>query len=799
MSIAVITHEPTPAEAIDLAAVERIVAETGRGRHAAIPILQAVQSHFRYLPPEALERVCELTDITPAQLAGISTFYSQFRHTPVGTHIISVCHGTACHVAGAEAVSESLRRYLGLAEGEDTDADGLFTVDKVACIGCCSLAPCMRIDDAVYGFLTRGNVGTAIETFLREEARRPGRQLAEATEKPPVARGEAPVEVRVGLISCCIANGSAAVNEALQAAIRKHGLHARVKCAGCIGMCDRAPLLEFIGPNGQSTRYGNVRPRAVPNIVREHLRPPGLAGKARALLGRAADRLFDDSAWEPAARTRIEGKTDPAHNFLEKQKLVVLDGLGRMDPLDLDEYEARDGYQALRRCVTELTQDEIVATVDRAALRGRGGGGFPTAQKWELVRRQPGTKKYLVMNGDEGDPGAFMDRILLECYPHRVLEGIAIAGRAIGADEAILYIRCEYPLSIAPVREAIRQAEERHYLGDNILGSDFSLHVRVMVGAGAFVCGEETGLIASLEGRRGMPRFRPPFPAESGLWGKPTSVSNVETYANVPWIIRHGAEAFRAIGTATSRGTKVFALAGRVNRGCLIEVPMGTTIREIVEEIGGGIRDGRTFKAVQIGGPSGGCLPASLAHLPIDFEELQKHGAIMGSGGLVVMDDATCMVDIARYFLQFTQDESCGKCTFCRVGTKRMLEILDRLCNGEGQRGDIEKLKELGERIKRTSLCGLGQTAPNPVLTTIRYFREEYEAHIEGRCPAGKCQALITYRITDDCYGCTRCSQHCPAQAIAPTPYARHEIDVEKCVRCGTCRTVCPADAIEVE
>ncbi len=800
MSITVITAEPEQAaDAVDLSVVEQLVAENGRGRAAAIPILQAIHGHFRYLPAEALERVCELTDITPAQIVGVSTFYSQFRHTPVGKHLLCVCHGTACHVAGAEAVTDSVRRCLGIPEGADTDPDGLFTIGKVPCIGCCALAPVMRIDDVIYGYLTRENIPRVIEKFLRDEASRPKREPVEAIEEPPARRGDAPVEIRVGLVSCCIASGSAGVNDALEATSRKYGLRARVKCAGCVGMCSRAPLLEFVGPPGERTRYGNVTPRAVPNIVREHLRPPGIVRKARALLGRAGDLLFEDAAWEPAAGARIEGKNDPAHNFLERQKLIVLEGRGQMDPLDIDEYEARDGYKALEHCIRGSSPEAIIATVRDSGLRGRGGAGFPTGQKWELVRRQPGPKKYLIMNGDEGDPGAFMDRILLACYPHRVPEGIAIVARAIGADEGYLYVRAEYPFAVEAVREAIRQAEERHYLGDNILGSDFSLHLRVMVGAGAFVCGEETGLIASIEGRRGMPRFRPPFPAESGLWGKPTSISNVETYATVPWILRHGAEAFAQIGTATSKGTKVFALAGRINRGCLIEVPMGTTIREIVEEIGGGIRDGRVFKAVQIGGPSGGCIPASLGHLPIDFEELNKYGAIMGSGGLIVMDDATCMVDIARYFLQFTQDESCGKCTFCRIGTKRMLEILDRLCNGEGRRGDIEALRELGQRIKRTSLCGLGQTAPNPVLTTLRYFRDEYEAHVEGRCPAKKCRALIAYRITDECIGCTLCAQHCPADAIEPRPYEQHEIDADKCVRCGTCKNICPTDAIEVE
>jgi NADH-quinone oxidoreductase subunit F len=392
-----------------------------------------------------------------------------------------------------------------------------------------------------------------------------------------------------------------------------------------------------------------------------------------------------------------------------------------------------------------------------------------------------------------------MDRMLLESYPYRVIEGMAVAAYAVGADEGVFYIRAEYPLAVRRVREALRRCEERGLLGDGALDGRFRLRLRIMEGAGAFVCGEETALIASIEGRRGMPRLRPPYPAEKGLWGKPTLINNVESYALVPWILRHGADAFAAIGTSHSKGTKVFALAGKVARGGLIEVPMGITLREVVEEVGGGVAGGKRFKAVQVGGPSGGCLPASLAATPVDYEALTSAGAIMGSGGLVVLDEGDCMVDIARYFLEFTQDQSCGRCTFCRIGTRRMLDILDRLCSGEGKKGDLEELEHLAVTVKRGSLCGLGKTAPNPVLTTLRYFRDEYEAHLQKRCPAGRCKALIRYVITDDCIGCTLCAQHCPASAIAMTPYEKHAIDPEKCIRCGTCKSTCPSDAVRVE
>jgi NADH-quinone oxidoreductase subunit F len=446
-----------------------------------------------------------------------------------------------------------------------------------------------------------------------------------------------------------------------------------------------------------------------------------------------------------------------------------------------------------------LSAEQIIAIIEQSGLRGRGGAGFPTGQKWRLVRQQPGEVKHVICNGDEGDPGAFMDRMILESFPYRVIEGLAIAAVAVEAHDAIFYIRHEYPQALRRVKAALKECEQRGWLGERLLGSDYPLRISIKEGAGAFVCGEETALIASVEGRRGMPRLRPPFPAQSGLWGRPTLINNVETLALVPWILRNGGEAFAGIGTAKSKGTKVFALAGKVRRAGLIEIPMGTTLRQIVEEIGGGVGAGRRFKAVQIGGPSGGCVPARLADTPVDYESLRDIGAIMGSGGMVILDDTACMVDIARYFLRFTQNQSCGKCTFCRIGTKRMLELLELLCAGKAVRKHLEELEQLARQVTQGSLCGLGKTAPNPVLTTLRYFRDEYEAHLQGRCPAGKCAALIRYRVLENCNGCTICAQHCPVDAIAMTPYKRHWIDTEKCTRCDSCRQVCPEDAIEVK
>jgi len=779
----------------DLTFVDKAVEQIGTGPEKVLEIAQAIQEHFGYLPKEALERVCKLTDITPASIVGVTTFYDQFRQQPAGKHIIKICIGTACHVKGAGQIYEAFRRHLGIAEDEDTDSQKMFTIEKVACLGCCMLAPAIQIDDIIFGHLTNEQVPMVIKDFLEQEKSR-----QQQVSRPEYAKAAKYLgEIRICLDSSCVASGSGKVYDALKTAVEQLDAAVVVKNVGCSGMSFLAPLVEVVSADGTSFRYARVQFRDAKAIVLRHFKPKQVGQKIKNTVSDMLDKILTDQSWKPITRYSIDVRDKPIAEFLEEQKHLATEHCGDIDPVDIDEYIRNDGFGAMRHCVAKLSPEEIISEIEHSALRGRGGAGYPTYLKWSAVRGSKSDTKYVICNGDEGDPGAFMDRMLMESYPYRIIEGIAMAAYAVGANEGYLYIRAEYPLAIKRITEAINKCCQRGFLGEHILDSKFSLNLKIIAGAGAFVCGEETALMASIQGRRGMPRLRPPYPAQSGLWNKPTLIGNVETYAVVPWIIRNGAAAFAGIGTNSSKGTKVFALAGKVVRGGLVEVPMGISIRQIVEDIGGGIAEGKEFKAVQIGGPSGGCVPAELSDIPVEFESLHEVCAMMGSGGMVVLDESDCMVDIARYFLEFTQNQSCGKCTFCRIGTRRMLDILERLCDGSGKTGDIEELEDLAQIIKKASLCGLGKTAPNPVLSTIKYFRSEYEAHIEKRCPAGKCKALITYLITDDCIGCTLCAQHCPADAIEMRPYEKHEIDSEKCIRCNTCKSICPADAIKVE
>jgi len=574
------------------------------------------------------------------------------------------------------------------------------------------------------------------------------------------------------------------VKEALEKELVRHHLEDEIKVVqtGCFGLCALGPIM-IIYPEG--TFYSMVTVEDVPEIVEEHL-----------LKGRVVTRL----TYKDPAKEEESGPTSLSDTlFFKKQKRVALRNCGVINPENIDEYIAMDGYTALGKVLTEMTPEQVIQVIKDSGLRGRGGGGFPTGMKWQFAANNQADQKYVVCNADEGDPGAFMDRSILEGDPHSVLEAMAIAGYAIGANEGYIYVRAEYPIAIQRLQIAIDQARKYNLLGKNIFNSGFDFDIYLRFGAGAFVCGEETALLTSIEGHRGEPRPRPPFPAVKGLFGKPTIINNVETYANIPEIINKGAEWFQAMGTEKSKGTKVFALGGKIRHTGLVEIPMGTTLREIVYEIGGGIPGGKKFKAAQTGGPSGGCIPASLIDTPVDYDTLTAIGSMMGSGGLIVMDEDNCMVDIAKFFLRFTVDESCGKCVPCRIGTRRMLEILDRITEGKGEEGDIEKLEEMGYSIKATALCGLGQTAPNPVLSTIRYFRDEYEAHIkEKRCPAHVCKALAQYSINPElCKGCSLCAKKCPVGAISGELKKTYVIDVSKCIKCGVCMEVCKFGAVE--
>lgn len=587
-------------------------------------------------------------------------------------------------------------------------------------------------------------------------------------------------QIIVGLGSCGIAAGAGKVYAKAQSLIETGNIEVDLKQTSCIGMCYREPLVEVVDDNGHYI-YGDIDEKKIEELLEKHIKN---------------GEVIEDYVME----------SDVMHGHEEKyfagQVKIALRNCGYMDPESIEEAEQRKAYHAIRKIATEnIGRMEVIQTVLDSGIRGRGGGGFPTGMKWKFAHNSESDEKYIICNADEGDPGAFMDRSLLEGDPHAVIEGMIIGAYAMKATGGVIYCRAEYPLAIKRLNIALGQARENGYLGKDILGIEgFNLDIYVKEGAGAFVCGEETALIASVEGERGMPRKRPPFPAERGLWNKPTNINNVETFANIPYILLNGADAYNKYGTEKSKGTKVFALTGKIKHGGLVEVPMGVSIREIIYDLGGGIQDDKKFKAVQLGGPSGGCIPESLIDTKVDYDSVNATGAIMGSGGMVVMDETTCMVDMARFFLNFTQEESCGKCTFCRIGTKRMLEILTRVTEGNGKEGDIELLEELSQQIKDGSLCGLGQTAPNPVLTTIKYFRDEYEAHIhDKRCPAKNCKALLTYEvIADKCTGCTVCAVKCPVSCIDGSRKEIHYINQDSCIQCGECFAGCNFDAIRV-
>jgi NADH-quinone oxidoreductase subunit F len=759
--------------------VDKIIDLCGTKKGSLITLLQKIQEIFGYLPKSAIERLAGRLGIPVSEITGVYSFYAQFRTKPVGKQHIKVCHGTACHVSGADKVSFTLKEELGIGHGETTK-DGVFSVEDVACLGCCSLAPVVMVQDETYGGVSPDKIKKIIkerQEILSAPSRKEYAECSRKAGAPAAVSVPGEFALRLGMGSCGVAAGARKTLRALEISLAEKKLNIPPMSTCRNGMCHEEPLLEVIR-DGESWFYSKVTPELAAAIVEEHL----VNGRPHA-----SGLLISPE------------KPMPSHPFYSKQKRIVLRNCGVIDPDSLDAYAKAGGYTALKKVLTSMTPERVTEEIAASGLRGRGGAGFPTGTKWKYARAAAGPDKYVICNGDEGDPGAFMDRSVLESDPHAVLEGLILAAYAVGAPHGVFYVRAEYPLAVKRINKALADARRKGFLGENILGSGFSFDACLKEGAGAFVCGEETALMASVEGKRGMPRIRPPYPVNSGVFGHSTTINNVETLACVPWILANGAAAFNQYGTEKSKGTKVFALAGKIRRGGLVEVPMGLTLREVVEEIGGGVPDGGKLKAVQMGGPSGGCIPEQLLDTPIDYDSLSATGAIMGSGGMVVMDDSTCMVDVARFFLKFTQTESCGKCTFCRIGTKRMLETLERICAGYGRPEDIAALKELGEGIKKASLCGLGQTAPNPVLTTLRYFEEEYRAHIEEkRCPAKVCKALISYTITPKCTGCTLCAKRCPTSAITGKPKNLHILNDAKCIRCGVCFDVCRFGAVEV-
>jgi len=766
-----------------------------------IMVLQDLQAEMNHITPEAVDLVAEHLGVPRSRIHSAISFYKAFSLEPRGEHQIDVCQGTACHVRGAGRLIAQLGDELGIEPGQTTD-DLSVSLDTVHCVGACALGPVVVLDGQCHGEMSPRKLSKAVKKCCATTRRR---SRAGAAATPAVAdlvrlagpqdldrlrqrllaeRGSETAVVSICAGSGCRALGSAQLVEAFTAELAAAGLddEVRLQQNGCHGFCERG-LICVIRPAG--IFYQNVKPTDVPEIV-------------AATLGRGEiiDRLLYE---DPGTGRKIVHEQDIP--FYARQHRLLMHQNAVIDPLNIDDYIAAGGYEALAQVLTRMQPAEVIEQVKRAGLRGRGGGGFHAARKWAACRRAAADRKYILCNADEGDPGAFMDCSLLEGNPHSVIEGMIIGAFAIAGGNAAasgyVYVRNEYPVAVAHLEVALAQARACGLLGEDILGSGFGYDIQISRGGGSFVCGESTALMASIEGRIGEPRAKYVHTSTSGLYEKPTVLNNVESWANVPLIIREGPDRFAAVGTAGSKGTKIFSLVGKVNNTGLVEVPMGMTLREIVYEIGGGIRGGKEFKAIQTGGPSGGCLPESLLDLPVDFDELTKVGSMMGSGGMIVLDEETCLVDVARYFTSFLTEESCGKCAACRLGLDQMQRILDRICAGEGTAADIPALEKLFAVLDDGSLCGLGKSAANPVRSTLQYFRQEYEAHIlDRKCPAGVCRALITYEIDESCTGCELCLKVCPEEAISGRKKELHVIDPEKCTRCGLCVAVCKFDSV---
>ena len=748
---------------------------------ALLPNLIAIQRQHGFLPLAELQKLSAEKGIPMTRISAVATFFIWFRLQPKGHYQIKVCVGAACHVKGAERVYDAFRRVLGISGEEDTDSDRLFTLSQVACLGCCMLAVAVQIEEHIYGWVEPAEVENVLESFLEEQKRRKEDAGHSAMEHSGAA------QLRLCRCSSCRASGTATVWNRFAEEIARHRLPVQLKEVSCSGQSYCAPQVTVVD-GGRFFHYRRVHTADVPAILQEHFSPNGLLAKWRWQASSMVDTLYR-GAHCPCQET----EKDP---FREGQCRIATEKSAESSPLDLEEYLNQGGFSAFQSTLS-LAPIEVIETLEKSGLRGRGGSGFPTGQKWHLAYQARGEEKVLICNADEGDPGAFMDRMLLESFPYRIIEGMLIAAQVLKAQTAIIYIREEYVQAVKTLQTALEKCRGKGVF--SALGPDFTLEL--FIGAGAFVCGEETALLESIEGRPGIPRARPPFPTDVGLWGLPTLINNVETFACLPWIIREGAAAFAVLGTASSAGSKTFALAGKVRRGGLLEVPMGITLGKLVYDLGGGAEEGHQVKAVLIGGPSGGCLPERMFSLKVDYEALLEAGAMMGSGGLVVLDERDCLVDIARYFLDFTRRESCGKCTFCREGLQQLYEWVDSLTRKSAAPKDpglLDDIRALALDIQKGSLCGLGRTAPNVVLTALQYFHDEFVAHLQGICPSGKCTELTTFMISDRCIGCTKCAQNCAAGAIVFMPHEQHLIDQELCVRCGVCRDICPEKAIIV-
>ncbi len=767
-----------------------------------IMILQDIQARIGFIPPEAVARVSEVLKVPQAQIYSVSTFYKSFSLTPRGKHKVDICEGTACHIRGASVLMNQVSDELGIKAGE-TSADGELTLNSVHCVGACAMAPVVVIDGKYHGNVTAAQLSKEIKKTCSAVAQKtsaevqdePAQMIDKKINSPGAleALRENLIEQRPldqpRILVCagtgCIAKGSFQVAQAISEALKKAGSQLPVnlimKRVGCQGFCEKGPLV-ILAP--QKIFYNHVKPEDATEIIQQTV-----------INNQVIDRLLYH---EPGLVEGMEKYEEIP--FFAGQQRIALRNVGTIDPLDINEYIRQGGFKALLKALYNMKPDAVIKEIELSGLRGRGGGGFPTGKKWRTTASVPAEIRYVICNGDEGDPGAFMDRSIMEGDPYSVLEGMILSAYAIGAETGYIYVREEYPRALKHLQSAIEQCHRAGLLGENICGTKFNFDITINRGTGAFVCGESTALMQSIEGRVGEPRAKYIRSAERGLYDKPTVLNNVETLTNIPVIIDRGASWFASTGTPTSSGTKVFSVVGKVRNTGLVEVPMGITLRKIIFEICGGILDDRQFKAVQTGGPSGGCLPESKLDLPVDFDSLTREGSMMGSGGMIVMDEDTCMVDVARYFIDFLTHESCGKCAACRLGLASLLEILERICQGEGRADDLEQIEKLLELLEQGSLCGLGKSAPNPVRSTLEHFRDEYLAHIEEkRCPAGVCRALISYKITDACTGCRRCARVCPQKAINGNKQEIHLIDQDLCNRCGLCKATCNFNAIVIE